>query len=378
MRRNGENMISGERPEADKDKKYTVWMVVTILLTVMVLVCIVAITVYIDPFFHYHKPLEGYAYPLNNVQVPGSGDRTFGLREQNDGIVRHFDYDSIICGTSMTENFKASQADAIFDADFVKVPLSGASYRESHDILRWAYGAGKNVRYVIRSIDYSMLFDYYDGHNDQLYMYDNNPFNDQQYVLNKYVLYRVFGVLQYTRAGNQTTDFDAYRSWGAGGTYGAEAVLAAYTSGGGVEFSVALSEDECEAMLDNLRQNVIDLPDEHPETTFYLFFPPYSICYWDELNSKGEIDRMIDAEEAAIAEILKHPNIKLYSFSDNFELVCNLDNYKDQGHYGPWVNAWILEWMGDDVGLLTEDNYEAYISRIREFYNTYDYDSLRQ
>lgn len=136
-------MISGERPEADKDKKYTVWMVVTILLTVMVLACIVAITVYIDPFFHYHKPLEGYAYPLNNVQVPGSGDRTFGLREQNDGIVRHFDYDSIICGTSMTENFKASQADAIFDADFVKVPLSGASYRESHDIFSGLTVPGK-------------------------------------------------------------------------------------------------------------------------------------------------------------------------------------------------------------------------------------------
>lgn len=371
-------MISKERPETDTDKRYMVWIIVTIVVTVMVLACIAAFTVYIDPFFHYHKPLEGYAYPLNNVQVPGSGERTFGLREQNDGIVRYFTYDGIICGTSMTENFKASEAGELFDAEFIKVPLSGASYRETHDILQWGYSAGKNVRYVIRSIDYSMLFDYYDGHNDQLYMYDNNPFNDQQYVLNKYVLYRAFGVLQYTRAGKQTTDFDAYRYWGGGGTYGADAVLATYTRDEGSKPSVILSEDDCQAMLDNLRQNVTDLADEHPETTFYLFFPPYSICYWDELSGKGEIDRMIDAEEAAIAEMLKHSNIRLYSFSDNFELVCNLDNYKDQGHYGEWVNSWILKWIGDDVGLLTKDNYEAYISRIREFYNTYDYDSLRQ
>lgn len=369
-------MNSDERKESDK--RYVIWVIVTTLVTVMVLAFVVAVTVYVDPFFHYHKPLEGYAYPLNNVRVPGSGDREFGVREQNDGIVRHFEYDSIICGTSMTENFKASQADELFDADFIKVPLSGASYRETHDILQWAYGADKNVRYVIRSIDYSMLFDYYDGHNDQLYMYDNNPLNDQQYVLNKYVLYRVISVLQYTAAGNQTTDFDAYRSWGGGGTYGAEAVLATYTLEEGEKPSVILTENERGEMLENLRQNVTDLADEHPETTFYLFFPPYSICYWDELNSKGEIDRMIDAEEAAIAEMLKHPNIKLYSFSDHFELVCNLENYKDRAHYGAWVNDRILEWMHDDVGLLTEDNYKEYINRIREFYNTYDYDSLRK
>jgi hypothetical protein len=56
-------------------------------------------------------------------------------RYLNDGIVKHFDYDSIITGTSMTQNFRASEFDELFKAHCVKVPLSGASYREINELL---------------------------------------------------------------------------------------------------------------------------------------------------------------------------------------------------------------------------------------------------
>ena len=123
----------------------------------------------------------------------------------------------------------------------------------------------------------------------------------------------------------------------------------------------------------NICQNVTNLADEHLETTFYLFFPPYSICYWDDLKNRGEIDWRIDAEQLAIEELIKHPNIKLYSFCNNFDLVCNLDNYKDRAHYGEWINSDILYWMYNEEYLLTQDNYLDYIETIREFYNSYDY-----
>lgn len=139
-----------------------------------------------------------------------------------------------------------------------------------------------------------------------------------------------------------------------------------------------LSEEEHVMVVENIQQNITDLADDHPETMFYLFFPPYSICYWDALKNNGQVDWRIDAEQAAIEEIVKHPNIKLFSFCNNFELVCNLNNYKDQAHYGEWVNSWILEWMSDDQYLLTEHNYQEYIREIREFYNSYDYSLLRE
>lgn len=349
---------------------HIIWIIVTIILMIISFCLFASITVYIDPLFHYHKPLPGYGYPLDNE------------RYQNDGITRNFGYDSIITGTSMVENFKTSEADRIFGADFIKVPFWGSRYKETNDNLQRAYDAGKNLVYVIRCLDYTMLVLDKDAYMEEgvypTYLYNNNPFDDVKYVLNKEILLTYTRhVIKYTEVGNKTTSFDEYQNWNDDYTYGAETVLPSYTLGEKVETEQELSEDEAVMINENIRQNVTDLADAHPETTFYLFFPPYSICYWDTLNNDGQINWRIDAEKIAIEEILKHPNIRLYSFCDDFELICNLDNYRDQAHYGEWVNSWILEWMHDGEHLLTEEDYEGYIETIRKFYNSYDYSQLR-
>ena len=124
---------------------YRRWIVGTILLGAIVFILLASITIYIDPLFHFHAPLDKYEYIIN-LQ-----------RYQNDGILRNFEYDSIITGTSMTENFMTSEADKLFQAKFIKVPFSGAPYKEIDQNLRRAYEAGKNIRYVIRCLDYSFL-----------------------------------------------------------------------------------------------------------------------------------------------------------------------------------------------------------------------------
>ena len=64
-----------------------------------ILFLIGSVTAWVDPFFHYHAPQDRLQYPINNQ------------RYQNNGIVRHFSYDALITGTSMTENFMASECD---------------------------------------------------------------------------------------------------------------------------------------------------------------------------------------------------------------------------------------------------------------------------
>lgn len=49
--------------------------------------------------YHYHAPLEDFAYLLDRNNE----------RYQNYGILSHFSYDTIITGTSLTENFKSSE-----------------------------------------------------------------------------------------------------------------------------------------------------------------------------------------------------------------------------------------------------------------------------
>lgn len=54
----------------------------------------VAFNVIMDPYFHYHKPFEWQKHGW------------WQERYINDGILKHFDYNAIIAGTSMVENFK--------------------------------------------------------------------------------------------------------------------------------------------------------------------------------------------------------------------------------------------------------------------------------
>ena len=74
--------------------------------------------------------------------------------------------------------------------------------------------------------------------------------------------------------------------------------------------------------------------------------------------------------------MLKCDNIELYSFCNNFELVCDLNNYKDAGHYSEKINSQILVWMKNGDYKLTEENCENYLKEIYDFYSAYDYESI--
>lgn len=367
--------ILSEKSEKTSCKR---WTFGTLLSMAAAFVLVASVTIYKDPFFHYHAPLPQYIYPQD--EYPDNNERYL-----NDGITRHFSYDGIITGTSMTENFKTSEADELFDARFIKVAYAGANFKEISDNLTRAYDADKEIRYIIRGLDYGCLLtdkDAYDANFDYpYYLYNDNPFDDIRYVLNKSVL---FGkTLQVRRAadGNgRSVDFDTYENWNTyhEAEFGAWHVLTTYELKETPDPPRSMTEEEKQILLANLRQNVSELAAQHPETTFYLFFPPYSICYWDFMDNTGRIDWQIEMEQLTIEELLQYPNIRLYSFSNNFELVCNLEDYKDYLHYGEWINSRMLEWMAQGEYLLTRDNYMDYLETITDFYRSYDYASLHE
>lgn len=347
------------------------WNRVVLFATFAVLVTLGLITVVIDPFFHYHGPVSVLQYPLDDE------------RYQNDGLVKHFEYDAIITGSSMCENFKTSQFDALWGTNSIKVCFAGGSYKEIDENLRNALETNSNVKTVLRSIDYSSLLNDKDdmldiGVERPTYLYDENVFNDVSYLLNKQVLLeKDTNVLVYTFLQHRlTTSFDEYSNWSDGFEYGYEAIFENYHRNENDEPVMEFTEEDRQVVLDNIRQNITATVEEYPEVTFYLFFTPYSICYWDMLDNQGKLERRIDAEKCAIEELLKYENVRLYSFSTNYDMVCDLGNYKDQAHFGEWINSKILSWIYYGEYELTYENYEAYIEEQRHFYTNYDYLSL--
>ena len=323
-------------------------------------------TVVIDPYFHYHAPLESLEYPLYNQ------------RYQNDGIARHFEYNAIITGTSMTENMKASEWDDLFGVQTVKLPYAGSSYKEIGDSIVRALRNNPDIRMVVRSIDGYLMSE----HKDDLrtdavypnYLYDENPFNDVSYVLNKTVLLDATAyVLSYTAEGLETPNFDEYSFWGDKFTYGAEKTFGDIYWDGMAREPQLPDPQMLQRARENIQQNVIDIANANPEVTFYCYYPPYSMVWWGEKCRWGSLDNLLTVYELAAEMMLECENIRLYSFWDDHEVIENLDNYKDVEHHTPEINSKILQDMHDGRFLLTKENNAAYWDSLHHYYSTFDF-----
>lgn len=355
-------------------KKSINWIIGYLLLTIGALTVLGGAVIKIDPFFHYHKPiLDVYYYRLSNQ------------RSQNDGIIKNFDYDALITGTSMTENFKTTELDAIFGTHSIKVPYSGATFKEINDNIRRALEHNPNLRMVVRGLDMAKFFEDKDAMRFELgeyptYLYDNIWCNDVNYIFNRDVFFKwVYPMATERDVEGFTpgiTSFDSYSAWTTSYSFGPKTVCPNGFDIPANTEQVHLSENEKDTVYGTTYQNIISLANEYPDVTFYYFFTPYSIAWWGGLVNTGSIYKQIEAEQLIIEEILKYGNIKLYSFNNMPHITTDLNNYMDLIHYAPWINSLILYYIKAERGLITYENYLEYLDSELEFYTTYDYSLL--
>ncbi len=344
------------------------WIGLCLGVFLALLVLPAALTAVIDPFFHYHAPLEGVSYIIDDE------------RYQNDGIMRHFDYDAVITGTSMTEYFKTSEFDQLFGVKSVKVPYSGGGFLEQTKNLERGFASRPEIRYVVRSIEPLSMgmgkdeiqTDAYPG-----YLYDDALCNDVNYLLNKEVLLgHTMEDLAWTLYGNETTSFDEYANWSRIHTFSKEAVLAGFQRAEVADEPVVFSQEEKEELGGNLEQNIVALAQSHPETEFYYFFAPYSILWWDTAIREGRFGYELERMAFVAEKLLACSNIRLFSFSDDYDLVTDLDRYRDYAHYDEDANSAMLRRMRDGEYELTLENYKERLEGMRAFYAAYDYDGI--
>ncbi len=347
------------------NKKFFLSVICSFLI---MLLLIGSVTIITDPFFHYHKPLKTLEYPINNQ------------RYQNNGILKHFDYNAIITGTSMTENFKTSEFDELFNAKSVKVSFSGSYLKETNERLIIAFKSNPDIKYVVRSLDLYALVASKDTLSDYdypSYLYDSNPFNDVKYIFNKSVLFDwSIGVWQYTKNGWKTPDFDDIYNWNNSFEYGKLPVLERYTRPAYQSTTDTLSDEQKQTIYDNIKQNIVDITLAHPDTEFFVFFPPYSIIFWDSINQNGTLQKTIDVYKYVTEILTEYKNIHIFSFDDKFDIICDLNNYKDYEHYNEAINSYTLKCMKNSENSLTKENYVDFFDKITSFYSKYNYNAI--
>ncbi len=343
------------------------WNIFVIGGTVLLLVILAGATAFIDPFVHYHKPLPFLEYPLKDE------------RYQNDGMARNYSYDSVITGSSMCLNFKCSEFNELWDANALKIAYSGACFHELNESLQRCFSYHPDIRFIVCSLDGSRLnvpadYDEYTGY--PVYLYDDNFFNDVSYLLNKDVLPKVLAVINYTRAGEKTPDRDMYGNWAQYANFGAEIVLKDFEPLPVSEEEYYLDNDDIDRISDNITENFLDLALEHPDTEFYFFFPPYSICYWDSMVRSRQLGVQLDAQRLSASLLLSAENVHVFDFSKRIDITANLENYMDAMHYSESVNSEILRCMRNGECELVSDGVDNYYAEVKKLYEGYDYRSI--
>ena len=281
----------------------------------------------------------------------------------------------------MVENFKISEFNDLFHVNGIKIPFRSGSYKELDMNLRECIEAEENLELVIRCVDYTYLMQDKDtctvGIEYPKYITDANIVNECEYLLNKNVLIKhVIGTMANTLSGAKEFNFDDYCEWDSISTYGEEQVLKNIFQL--PKYGNELDWDRRNIVEENLEQNLLSTIRNNQQIEFYLYFPPYSIIYWEQVYKAGELNTHKDMEKMVIEALLNLDNVHLFSFNYNFEMICDLNNYRDNEHYSGDINSQILIWMKKGIGELTLENYEQYLEECYEFYRESDYWDTQQ
>ena len=287
----------------------------------------------------------------------------------------------------MTQNFRTSQLDKLFGTNSIKITFSGATFKELHDNLIKALEYHPDLKMVVCCLNTTSLIKDKDAmwnklNNPPDYLYDDDLLNDVNYIFNRDVIFtRVYQMAaEKNKEGFEPgiTSFNNYANWMSKSSFGYKAVCPKGLAVKKFKDPKQFTDEDREKVTTNVRENLVSLAEQYPDTQFYFFIPPYSCIWWKNNLQTGQIYRHMEAEKAAMQELFPCQNVKVFSFDDQYEVLTDLNNYRDVIHYASWVNSMMLQAMSKDENRLTPENYESFIEKNLEYYSSFNFKSLKK
>ena len=322
--------------------------------TLMLLAGVIAVVVVLDPFYQYHRPLPGLKAVLTDKEY------------QCIGTLRTFDYDALIVGSSVCENYNNHWFDEGFDCTTIKAIRAYGATADLCYLLDAAYESHE-MKYVFYNIEPSSLSastePTYVSTGCPMYLYDRNIMNDYSYVLNKDVLTEK---IPYMLAYSLIADYDEGDSynWAQQKEFGRDKALGMYARLPYVKEMLPETVNATE-LAGNIELLTAQI-EAHPNTTFKFFFSPYSILWWDNAYRRGELSAVIYNEKQAIGALLQYDNVEIYFYQDDWDIIADLDNYMDTIHFSKDINYYVYDKLASGEERLTIDNYEERLNHMME------------
>ncbi len=333
-----------------------------LLAAVLVLLAACAAVVYIvDPCLYYRMPDKWE--PV-----------FFSERYQGAGLAKNVPADTVLVGTSMAANYRASEVGETFGGSAVRITIPDGYLSEFDQVMDVVFRSQTPKR-VVFALDLNILVRDESGVTGAMpeYLYNDSLLDDAKYLLNKDTLYYSLYVLMTNRWGGGQT-LDESFTWDEGIWWNHMTALENYTRP-----DIAAQSADAGAFRENAARNLAVVEGwlrAHPDTEFDIFFPPYSILFWDKTARLGQTEAMLSELEQACHTLLTYDNVKLYGFLLDREIVENLDNYCDYVHHSGAVCRRILAKMAAGEDRLTAENTEKVLANWRDFVVDYDYEKF--
>lgn len=334
------------------EKKFVTSFFKRILLFLTV---IAAVVILIDPFFHYHKPLFGLKEVLTDKEY------------QCIGTLRTFDYDSLIVGSSVAENYNNGWFNDGFDCNAIKAIRSYGATADLCYLLDAAYEK-HDLNYVFYSMDTASLaadpIPTYELTGCPMYLYNKNYLDDVEYLYNKGVLMEKIPYMAANSVMGDYNENDSY-NWAQWKEFNQDMALGLYIRT--AEIAPMKEKDYYQDLLNANLDLITAQIKAHPNTQFKIFFPAYSMLWWDNLYRMGDTEAYLYNMEQTTETLLSYDNVEMFYFQDETEIITNLNNYMDTLHFSPEINQYMAEQIISGNNRLTRDNYMQIFSDMRSF-----------
>lgn len=344
--------------------KYKKWLFAIVSAVVIFLIAEAAVVVYVDPFFQYHAPLTDFPYLVDNQLT------------QNPGMAMHMEYDSVILGSSMTVNFNTDWFEELLGLNTIKLNYSGAYPKDQSNIMERIFHSDNQVKSVFLGIDVMTCTGGVEETKYPIpaYLYDDAVWNDASYLWNKDVFLDY--ILRPMADPDKTDLATVYQSWWTDEYYNIQWVMHNYEKPVPVE-----EETEADAYLAsveaNLAQNICPYIEQNPETVFYVFFPPYSILYWNDVIMENHLEATMAEYQYIADRLLAYDNVRVFYFPDREEIVTDLNNYADYTHYHRDINRYMTECFADGTcEMTTSGEMTQALARTRDMIERFDFAAL--
>lgn len=328
-------------------KKFLKKLVIGIVIGIIMTACVV---IFFDPFFHYHKPIRPLKAVLTQAEY------------QVIGTLRTFDYDALIAGSSMAENYNNNDFNEAFGCTTIKAVKPAANTVDLLYFLEEAFKE-KEIKKIFYNLDISALTssrrETFVENGMPLYLYNKNPLDDIKYLFNKDILFKE---IPYMVATSVLTDYDEGDSYN----------WAQYKDFSIMYYEPTLdrlpmqTEEDYREDVDRNISLLANMVKKHPETEFIFIVPPYSSLWWYEADMKGELEADFYALKEAFSKLLSLENVEIHYFQHLEEIVSNLDLYMDLLHFHPNVNQYILNALQTGKHQVTEENQKMILEEMRQ------------